>query len=445
MRFPFGSWAVVLALLGAGAGRAQTFSFDSTLEGWTFWTDAHADAGEVHTFQAGLDSAEGLALPPSARVEGDWAAGSVTPAHAHLFGVERTFTGVGPNLLLSFNYRAQSTSSGNGPTNLTVRVLEPGGQSLYSATLIKGGTDDTGWSSYSTVVPLGGASSFTVRFTLNDAWNTPYEHTIWLDDVHIQGVTYWPNGYPCSTGADCFSSVCSSGVCCDRACDGPCGICNADAGAAVTGTCTLFDAGIPCRPADGVCDVPETCTGAGPSCPADTVAGTQAVCRPSVGPCDLAERCDGATKACPIDQLASSAVTCRPSNGPCDVPEVCDGTQAGCPGDALRPAGEVCRPASGVCDEVVETCTGTAPGCPDPASLPDGTPCDGGTCQSGSCVAAPVDAGSPNPPPTDAGVGRTKRIATTGCACSTGGDGLALLSLVLVAARRRSGRRRASR
>jgi hypothetical protein len=56
-----------------------------------------------------------------------------------------------------------------------------------------------------------------------------------------------------------------------------------------------------CRPAVGVCDIPERCDGAG-HCPADAFAGSDTVCREgSDAGCDVAERCSGGFADCPPD------------------------------------------------------------------------------------------------------------------------------------------------
>ncbi|MFN8640883.1 MAG: hypothetical protein U0802_04195 [Candidatus Binatia bacterium] len=58
-----------------------------------------------------------------------------------------------------------------------------------------------------------------------------------------------------------------------------------------------------CRAVSGgdVCDVVETCTGSGASCPADAVEPNTTVCRGAAGVCDVAELCDGTNKTCLAD------------------------------------------------------------------------------------------------------------------------------------------------
>jgi len=63
----------------------------------------------------------------------------------------------------------------------------------------------------------------------------------------------------------------------------------------------FFDAGTSCRPAAGVCDAEETCTGESLACPGDEKLGAAAVCNPALDECDGAERCDGVSNDCPAD------------------------------------------------------------------------------------------------------------------------------------------------
>ena len=74
-------------------------------------------------------------------------------------------------------------------------------------------------------------------------------------------------------------------------------------------SCVTFldDAGTPCRPAAGVCDVAETCTGHSVACPSDRErVGT---CRDAVNACDAAESCDGSADDCPADAPLRPAIS----------------------------------------------------------------------------------------------------------------------------------------
>src|SRR5207249_3842509 len=127
-----------------------------------------------------------------------------------------------------------------------------------------------------------------------------------------------------------------------------------------------------CRPSAGECDPAENCTGSSAICPADAKepAGTActddgnpcstdqcdgtnddcqhpagnagAVCRPAAGICDVDENCTGTSTVCPVDMFEPSFVVCRASAGECDLAEMCPGTGPSCPADAKEPAGTAC-------------------------------------------------------------------------------------------------------
>ena len=48
------------------------------------------------------------------------------------------------------------------------------------------------------------------------------------------------------------------------------------------------------------------------SCPADVLAASGTLCRPAAGVCDVAETCTGTSPACPTDVLVAAGTTCRP-------------------------------------------------------------------------------------------------------------------------------------
>src|SRR5262249_39767564 len=116
------------------------------------------------------------------------------------------------------------------------------------------------------------------------------------------------------------------------------------------------------------------------------------VCRPAAGLCDVAETCSGSSRTCPADRLADAGQVCRSAAGDCDLPESCTGSSADCPGDALRPAGTGCPAATGACD-LSEGCTGSSATCPPDKLEPDGHLCNDGSactrrdvCRSGVCL-----------------------------------------------------------
>ena len=102
----------------------------------------------------------------------------------------------------------------------------------------------------------------------------------------------------------------------------------------VRSTCKLF-AWASCSAKDGCCN-PSTCV---------VVTSTSYVCRPtapeSVG-CDVPETCPGTGPACPADHFVAAGTVCRPSAGECDPTETCSGTVPSCPADAKQASGMPC-------------------------------------------------------------------------------------------------------
>lgn len=261
-----------------------------------------------------------------------------------------------------------------------------------------------------------------------------------------------PNGQACSLAGECISGNCVDGVCCDASCgggtEGDCQACSVTKGAAVDGTCGPRSSGSVCRPATGLCDLPEVCdgrsnacpsdsmrpvgsacraatdacdqaevcTGMGPACPPDVLKPAMTICRPATGPCDVAEKCNGISPSCPPDRFKPNTSICRKSAGVCDIDEYCTGDKPVCPLNQYKPFTAICRPAVGNCDiaenctggssvcppdgfltagtvcrpaasscDLAEACTGSNALCPTDSSRPDGTPCPGGMCMAGIC------------------------------------------------------------
>ncbi|MBI5478086.1 MAG: hypothetical protein HY906_04480 [Deltaproteobacteria bacterium] len=213
-----------------------------------------------------------------------------------------------------------------------------------------------------------------------------------LDECHEVGVCDPMTGL-CSNPTKAPDTPCTEdGNPCTRdVCDGA-GACSHPAG----------NAGAPCRPSAGDCDLPEFCDGLSPACPADAKVSSLVLCRPAAGDCDLAETCDGTSAACPVDARRPAGSVCRAGAGDCDAPETCDGSSVVCPADAKRPAGFVCRAAVGACD-AAETCDGLADTCPADAIRPSGFVCRAvaNTCDlaetcDGLGVACPADVRMPD-------------------------------------------------
>ncbi len=212
----------------------------------------------------------------------------------------------------------------------------------------------------------------------------------------------------CTSNSQCATGFCVSGVCCDTACNGGCGVCNL---AGHVGTCSAASSGTVCRAQAGACDAAETCNGTSLTCPTDAVAPLGSVCRPANGACDVPETCDGTTKACPTDGFAAATTVCRASTGTCDAAETCTGTSAACPADGFAAAGTVCRPSAGGCD-AAETCTGGSPSCPADSVAPAGTVC---RPAESICDVAETCDGSSSACPNDAFA-----AAGTACGAATG-------------------------
>lgn len=311
----------------------------------------------------------------------------------------------------------------------------------------------------------------------------------------------WANGHVCSGANQCSSGNCVDGVCCNTACSG--GVCDSCALSGSPGTCSPVAASTVCRPSVGECDVAETC-GGGLVCPTDATKNGQpctadenlcttevcqgttcahvaapnaTVCRPANGECDVAETCGGATdcpadgfktngtdctaddKICTLDQCTdgvcahpagNAGTECKPAAGECDVAESCDGTNPNCPSDAAKPdktlctldgnlctddwciagscthpagkAGNVCKPANGDCD-LEEVCDGITPSCPNDATKPNGTackdddlPCTEDKCESGLCVHPAGNAGTVCRAPTgDCDIGESCTGSSSTC------------------------------
>ena len=225
-----------------------------------------------------------------------------------------------------------------------------------------------------------------------------------------------------------------------------------------TSACTFKTVGTQCRASAGVCDIAETCTGSGATCPADAFEPNTTECRASAGICDVAENCTGSGAACPADALRAqhhgvprrrpasatwprtarvpappAPPTCQAARPSAAAPRACatspstataSATTArrmpwsrphGLPrrGGRLRPGRELrrlgrqlprrqlraaprtCRPSAGACD-VAENCDGANSGCPADAIEPATTTC---RAAAGACdVAENCDGATVNCP-----------------------------------------------
>jgi hypothetical protein len=125
--------------------------------------------------------------------------------------------------------------------------------------------------------------------------------------VYFYGVGV-SNGEACTSSVQCASNFCVDGVCCDSACSGgtgDCQACSVAANGTSNGTCTPLSATrapqVTCRAAAGVCDVPEVCSASSNTCPSNGFAGIFTECRNTGRLCDPAEFCPGNAATCPAD------------------------------------------------------------------------------------------------------------------------------------------------
>ncbi|HNN97994.1 MAG TPA: choice-of-anchor Q domain-containing protein, partial [Pseudomonadota bacterium] len=168
----------------------------------------------------------------------------------------------------------------------------------------------------------------------------------------IGAFEYRDNGAVCQGTVECGSGFCVEGVCCNTACNTVCASCvmaNKQDGSA-NGTCGGRKTTTVCRPANSICDKPESCDGSTLGCPADGVQPITFVCRAAVGTCDQAETCDGSTPNCPVDRKKAMGVICKPAGASttCDPPDYCDGVRSSCPanftayGTSCGTTGQIC-------------------------------------------------------------------------------------------------------
>jgi hypothetical protein len=226
-------------------------------------------------------------------------------------------------------------------------------------------------------------------------------------------------GSACADDAECGTGHCEENVCCSSACGAgsttDCQSCLASQTGGADGTCAALSAAlaptITCRPSNGVCDVPETCSSAMQACPNDGFMATGTVCRPSLGMCDAQEVCSGASAACPGDTVSPGGTVCRAPAGPCDVAEACTGSSGACPTDVFQSAGTTCNATlNGPCD-VADTCSGTAAACP-PTYAPTTVQCHFAT---GPCGRDQMCNGTQATCPSPYLTGNVCRMAAGGC------------------------------
>jgi len=309
-----------------------------------------------------------------------------------------------------------------GETNVSASIPSPGGPATIIWT-VSGGNIVAGQGSTSILYNVTAApgSAYTVSVgvdrdgclslgsidvdVLADTCDDANECTIDTCSGGVCSNAPVANGTACiDDGIECTSDVCTAGVCTHppRAAGASCGnqasqgVCDLGDTCNGAGTCLInrVPNGTECRASAGDCDVAESCDGASVNCPANGFVGAGTQCRASAGICDVAESCTGGSAQCPANDFEPDTVECRPSAGDCDAAEFCTGFTAACTTDKVESAGTPCGDqtvtdcdnpntcnSTGVClDRFVAA--GTLCGNPIPQGLCDDSDrCDGaGAC-----------------------------------------------------------------
>ncbi|MEM2046633.1 MAG: hypothetical protein QXZ06_02005 [Candidatus Jordarchaeales archaeon] len=153
--------------------------FDLDLGGWTYWGDSGYSL--IHDIGAGQPA-------PSVGISGD---GFVVSAGMQKAVDISSWTGTG-ELTLSFNWRAASGYSGSTVTNAQLKIEDAdSGVSLYTETLVAGGTTDTGWRSYSKDIStiVKGHVSIRIVLYLGDGWIANWNQKNWYDNIRLTGLS----------------------------------------------------------------------------------------------------------------------------------------------------------------------------------------------------------------------------------------------------------------
>jgi hypothetical protein len=179
------------------------------------------------------------------------------------------------------------------------------------------------------------------------------------------------------------STFCVDGVCCENACAGGTGDCQACNNAGLLGLCRARPNGAVCRVAAGECDQDDTCNGTTTTC-TDVKKANGTGCTPDSNDCTN-DTCNGSSNLCQ-HPFKPALAACTTDNNPCTVDQ-CDGA-----GLCTHPAGNAgaqCRAANGEACDVADICDGTTSGCTDTKRAP-GTACadDGNECTNDQCDGA---------------------------------------------------------
>jgi Cys-rich repeat protein len=149
------------------------------------------------------------------------------------------------------------------------------------------------------------------------------------------GVVIAQPGEPCLNGVRCASGVCTGGVCCDRACEGSCQVCNSAGVCADQAERQACGNGIGQCFGVNQCLLPELT-----ACSGNEQCGSQN--------CEL--RLDGQTpndQICCLEDCGNTGQQCNPQTGRCELPTVGQGASCGAAGQPACAVGLECKACPG--------------------------------------------------------------------------------------------------
>jgi len=143
-------------------------TFDDDLDGWTFWPGFTGYTLEVDS--------------KTAHLSGD---GFTT----HI-GLEKTLdisSWTNRELILSFDFRAKSSSTTSEVTNSYLSIYDTHSNKLFEEGLVTGGTTDTGWLTYQKDISevIKGERKIQIVLYLKDHWVSNQNQHNWFDDIKL--------------------------------------------------------------------------------------------------------------------------------------------------------------------------------------------------------------------------------------------------------------------
>jgi len=159
----------------------QSLSYDGFASGFDGWVyDGSGD------YTMSFDGSEGPS-PGSVRIEGD------TSVPSTRNGLTKTVDISGwsaSTLVLSFNYRATSSTTASTVTNARFILYDGDTDAqILSGAAAMGGILDTGWQGFgqdvASQVSSSGATSVRIYLYVNDAWASDHSELTWFDNVRL--------------------------------------------------------------------------------------------------------------------------------------------------------------------------------------------------------------------------------------------------------------------